>query len=161
MSGIPVNVREKCAVEIHYKLTLEGGRVVDSSEGQEPLKYLHGVGMLVPGLERELEGKAAGDQFQVTIQPEDGYGHPDPDLIQRVGREILAGIDELEVGMQLEAQGPEGHTHLVIVQEIEGDEVTLNANPPLAGEVLHFDIEVATVREATEQELEHGHVHAP
>ena len=154
-----MNVREKCAVEIHYTLTLGDGRVVDSSEGKPPLKYLHGIGMLVPGLERELEGRAVGDQLEVTVSPEEGYGPVDPELIQQVDREVLGPIEELAVGMQLEAQSPEGNVHLVIMQEVDGDQVTLNANPPLAGEVLHFDIEVASVREASEQEIEHGHVH--
>jgi FKBP-type peptidyl-prolyl cis-trans isomerase SlyD len=152
-------IDDGCVVAIQYTLTLGTGQQISSSAADEPLEYLHGVGMLVPGLERELSGRATGDYLEVVVQPEDGYGVPDPDLVQRVDRDVLAGIEDLQVGMQLEAQSDEGHTHLVIVQEINGDQVTLNANPPLAGEVLHFEITVESVREATEQEREHGHVH--
>lgn len=154
-----MNVKDNCAVALHYTLTSDSGEVITSSHGEEPMRYLHGAGMLVPGLERALTGRAAGDRFEVTIQPEDGYGLVDPELVQRVEPGVLEGIENLEVGAQLEAQSPEGHKHFVIVREISDDCVTLDANAPLAGMVLHFDITVDSIREATEQELEHGHVH--
>jgi FKBP-type peptidyl-prolyl cis-trans isomerase SlyD len=154
-----VIVEDQCVVEIHYTLTSDSGDVIDSSAGKDPLKYLHGAGMLVPGLEREIAGKSMGDQFQVVVQPEDGYGVVDPELVQQVERGVLEGVEDLQVGMQLEAQSPEGDTHYVIVQEISDTHVTLNANAPLAGFTLHFDIQVEVVREASEQELEHGHAH--
>jgi FKBP-type peptidyl-prolyl cis-trans isomerase SlyD len=154
-----LNIKDKSAVGIHFTLTSDSGETISSSDGKEPMKYLHGSGMLVPGLERALEGRAPGDAFQVIIQPDDGYGKIDPELVQRVEPSVLAGMDDLQVGMQLEAQGPEGHTHFVIVREISDAFVTLDGNAPLAGMVLHFDITVDSVREATEQELEHGHVH--
>ncbi len=152
-------VEDQCVVEIHYTLKSDSGEVIDSSTGKDPLKYLHGAGMLVPGLEREIAGKSVGDQFQVIVPPEDGYGVVDPELIQEVERSVLEGVEDLQVGMQLEAQSPEGHTHYVIVQEISDTHVTLNANAPLAGFALHFDIQVEVVRKASEQELEHGHAH--
>lgn len=154
-----MNIQGKCVVDIHYTLTGEDGTVIDSSEGRDPLRYMHGVGMLVPGLERSLEGQGAGDAFKVVVQPEDGYGDFDPDLVQQVEHSALEGVEDLQVGMQLEARSPEGDTHYVIVDEVTNEHVTLNANAPLAGVVLHFDIKIEGVREATEEEIEHGHPH--
>jgi len=154
-----VNISDNRVVSIHYSLTSETGEVIDSSEGKDPLVYLHGSGSLISGLERELTGRAIGEKFQVTIQPEDGYGHIDRELIETVDRSILAGIDEIQVGMQLESTTPEGHVVFVIVQAVGETTVTLDANPPLAGQVLNFDVLVDAVREAAEEEIQHGHPH--
>jgi FKBP-type peptidyl-prolyl cis-trans isomerase SlyD len=147
-------------VSIHYTLRDDAGEIIDSSPAGEPLAYLHGHGTLVPGLERELAGKSVGDKLQVTLSPADGYGEYDPKLVQQVPRRALKGIATLRVGMQLQAQSGHG-VHAVTVSRIAGDLVTLDGNHPLAGKKLHFEVEVAGVRAATEVELSHGHVHGP
>jgi len=154
-----MKIAESCVVSIHYTLTNSEGETLDSSAGGDPLSYLHGAGGLIPGLERELAGKESGEQFQATIQPEDAYGDVNPELIQEVPLDALSGIDNLTVGMQLQSQAPDGRTQILVVDAVGEDTATLNANHALAGEVLHFDVEVAEVREATEEELAHGHAH--
>lgn len=145
---------------IHYTLTDDEGTTIDSSAGGEPLAYIHGNGNLIPGLERELEGKSEGDKLDVKIAPADGYGEFDKNLIQRVPRRALKGIGNLHVGMQLHAQSERG-TRAVTVTQLVGDMVTLDGNHPLAGKNLNFKVEVMGVRAATEEELSHGHVHGP
>ena len=147
-------------VSIHYTLTDDEGEVLDSSAAGQPLAYLHGHGNLIPGLERELTGKNAGDKVQVKIAPADAYGEYDQALVQRVPRRALKGVPEVQVGMRLQAQTPEGPRALTITQ-VAGDMVTLDGNHPLAGKHLNFVVEVAEVRAATSEELEHGHVHGP
>ncbi|NIM95380.1 MAG: peptidylprolyl isomerase [Anaerolineales bacterium] len=142
----------------HYKLTNNEGKLLDSSEGHEPLSYIHGDGMIIPGLERELTGKSEGDQFSVSIEPVDAYGEVEDNLIQTVSRDIFPSDQEVEPGMQFEARSENG-IQLVTVIRVEGNQVTIDGNHPLAGERLNFDIEVTEVREATEEELAHGHVH--
>ncbi|MEZ5561192.1 MAG: peptidylprolyl isomerase [Pseudomonadales bacterium] len=154
-----MKIARECVVAIHYTLTNDAGEKLDSSQGADPLNYLHGTGGLIPGLERELEGRAAGEAFSVTIQPEDAYGPVNPELIQEVPLEALAGIEGLQVGMRLQSQAPDGRVHLLTVEAIGDDSATLNANHALAGEVLHFDVSVESVREATQEELAHGHAH--
>jgi FKBP-type peptidyl-prolyl cis-trans isomerase SlyD len=154
-----MKISDDCVVSIHYTLTNTEGQTLDSSEGRDPLNYLHGRGGLIPGLERELDGREVGDTFDAVIQPEDAYGHPHPDLIQEVPLEALAQIDNLRVGMQLQSQGQDGRVQVLVVDAISDDTATLNANHALAGEVLHFAVSVEEVREATEEELQHGHAH--
>ena len=145
---------------IHYTLTDDEGTKLDSSEGGEPLAYIHGNGNLIPGLERELEGKSAGDKLSVKIAPADAYGEYDKALVQRVPRRALKGINNIYVGLQLHAQSEHG-TRAVTVTQVAGDMVTIDGNHPLAGKNLNFDVEIAAVRTATEEELSHGHVHGP
>jgi len=145
-------------VSIHYTLTNTEGTVLDSSSGSDPLAYLHGFGNIIPGLENALTGKAAGDKLSVTVDPEQAYGTRDERLVQDVPRGAFKGVDQLAPGMQFQAQGPEG-TRLVIVTKVAEDLVTVDANHPLAGQTLHFEVEVSEVRDATAEELEHGHVH--
>jgi FKBP-type peptidyl-prolyl cis-trans isomerase SlyD len=147
-------------VSIHYTLRDDAGEVIDRSAEGEPLAYLHGRGQLIPGLERELTGRSAGDRLQVKIAPAEGYGEYDRELVQQVPRRALKGIGDVRVGMQLQAQTPEGPRAVTITQ-LSGDMVTLDGNHPLAGKNLNFDVEVAAVRAATEEELTHGHVHGP
>ena len=154
-----MKVADRCVVAIHYTLTNDRGEELDSSRGADPLTYLHGVGGLIPGLERELLGLVAGDDLQVIVQPEDGYGVVDHRLVQEVPLEALAGIEDLEVGMQLQSRGPDGRIQSLVVDAIGSESATLNANHPLAGEVLHFTVRVESVREATPEEVAHGHVH--
>jgi FKBP-type peptidyl-prolyl cis-trans isomerase SlyD len=153
-----VSIEANHVVSIHYTLKGDGGEVIDSSVGGEPLAYLHGHGNLVPGLERELTGKNAGDKLQVKISPADGYGEYDPQLVQRVPRRALKGVGDVRVGMRLHAQTDHGPKPVTVTQ-ITGDMVTLDGNHPLAGKNLNFEVEIAAVRAATEEELSHGHVH--
>lgn len=153
-----MSIETNHVVSIHYTLKGDAGEVIDSSAGGEPLAYLHGHGNLVPGLERELTGKNAGDKLQVKISPADGYGEYDPQLVQRVPRRALKGVGNVRVGMRLHAQTDHGPKPVTVTQII-GDMVTLDGNHPLAGKNLNFDVEIAAVRAATEEELSHGHVH--
>ena len=147
-------------VSIHYTLRDDAGEVIDRSAEGEPLSYLHGHGNLIPGLERELAGRKPGDRLQVKITPTDGYGEYDRELVQRVPRRALKGLAEVRVGMRLQAHTPQG-PRAVMVTQVSGDLVTLDGNHPLAGKNLNFEVEVAAVRAATEEELTHGHVHGP
>jgi len=153
-----MTIAQDSVVTIHYTLTDDAGKVIDSSESRDPLAYLHGHGNIVAGLERELEGRNAGDKLQVKLTPADGYGEYDKQLVQRVPRRALQGIANVRVGMQLHAQTPHG-PRAVTVTHLTGDMVTIDANHPLAGKSLNFDVEVVEVRSATEEELAHGHVH--
>lgn len=155
-----MQVTQDAVVSIHYTLTDDEGTTLDSSAGSEPLAYLHGNGNLIPGLERELEGKSAGDKLTVKIAPADAYGEYDKGLVQRIPRRALKGISDVQVGMQLTAQSPDGNQQVTVTQ-VAGDMVTIDANHPLAGKNLNFDVEVTDVRAATEEELAHGHVHGP
>ena len=146
---------------IHYTLKNDAGEVIDTSEGSDPLTYLHGAGNIVPGLESELEGKAVGESLEVRVEPADGYGEKVDEMIQTVPRDKMPVGMELEVGMQLEAQSPEGHAQVVTIVGLTNTDVTLDGNHPLAGVALNFAVEVIEVRKATEEELSHGHVHGP
>jgi len=143
---------------IDYTLTDDAGEVLDTSDGQEPLWYLHGVGGIIPGLERELEGKEAGDSLKVAVAPADAYGVRDDALEQEVSRDQFEGADELELGMQFQVDSEAGPMVVTVVQ-IDDDVVTIDGNHPLAGESLNFDVTVREVRDATDDELSHGHVH--
>jgi FKBP-type peptidyl-prolyl cis-trans isomerase SlyD len=145
-------------VTIHYTLKNDGGEVLDSSSGGEPLAYIQGHGNLVAGLEKALEGKPAGASLVVAVAPADGYGVRDEALIQRVPKRSLQGAGEIKKGMQFQARTDDG-MRLFTVTGLVGDMVTLDGNHPLADQTLHFDVEVVEVREATTEELEHGHVH--
>lgn len=153
-----MQIAQNTVVAFHYTLTNDTGEVLDSSEGREPLTYLHGAGNIIPGLEKQLEGRAAGDKLQANVTPEEGYGELQPQLVQEVSRESFQGVESIEPGMQFQAQ-TDGGPLMVTVTKVEGDTVTVDGNHPLAGQPLNFDVEVAEVREASEEELEHGHVH--
>ena len=147
-------------VTIDYTLTGEQGQVLDSSAGGEPLTYLHGVGMIIPGLENALEGKSIGDQLQVSVPPDQGYGQRDDTLVQDVPRTAFTGAPNIAPGMQFQANTSAG-PRIITVRGVQGDTVTIDANHPLAGATLNFDVNVKDVREATPDELAHGHVHGP
>jgi FKBP-type peptidyl-prolyl cis-trans isomerase SlyD len=155
-----MKIAHEKVVSIHYTLKNKEGTVLDSSSGSDPLAYLHGFGNIIPGLENALEGKAKGEKLSVTVEPEQGYGARDEQLVQAVPRSAFKGVDNLAPGMQFQAQGPQG-ARLVVVTQVATDVVTVDANHPLAGQTLHFDVEVSDVRDATAEELEHGHVHGP
>lgn len=142
----------------HYTLTDDEGKVVDSSDGREPLAYLHGKGQIVPGLEKQMEGRAVGDKFNAEVAPAEGYGEYQAELVQVVPRGAFQGVADIRPGMQFQGEGPQGAFN-VVVTRVEDDKVHVDANHPLAGKALHFAIEVTDVRAATEEELAHGHVH--
>lgn len=146
-------------VTMDYTLTDEQGNTIDTSDGREPLAYIHGVGGIIPGLEAALEGRSPGEQLQVKIAPEDGYGDRDETLLQVVPRDRF-DVEDVNVGMQFHAQAEDG-VSVVTVVAVSDAEVTVDANHPLAGVTLNFDVEVKDVRDATEEELSHGHVHGP
>jgi FKBP-type peptidyl-prolyl cis-trans isomerase SlyD len=152
-----MQITDKAAVSIHYTLTTPGGEQLDSSIGEEPLLYLHGMGNIIPGLDAALVGKSVGDKFNVSIEPAQAYGEIDPEMVQVVSKRMFEDMD-LEVGMQFHADVSHG-SGIITVTEIDGDDVTVDGNHPLAGETLIFDVEVIDVRPATADELEHGHVH--
>ncbi|RUO80585.1 peptidylprolyl isomerase [Idiomarina tyrosinivorans] len=145
-------------VSIHYTVKTAEGQTLDQSKEGHPLSFIHGRGMLIPGLENALEGKGVGDNFTAEIKPEEAYGERHDGLIQTVPRSMF-GDNDVEPGMQFRASTDQGDQSVVIV-DVKDDEVTVDGNHPLAGVDLNFDVEVVEVRDATEQELEHGHVHA-
>jgi FKBP-type peptidyl-prolyl cis-trans isomerase SlyD len=154
-----MRVAPNAIVTIDYTLTDDTGEVLDSSRDTEPLSYIHGLGAIIPGLEAALEGRVAGDAFQIAITPELAYGHRDDSLQQVVARTMLDVGEELELGMRFQAETADGRTSILTITALEGDQVTLDGNHPLAGMTLHFDVKVMAVREATEEELDHGHAH--
>ncbi|MCU0421251.1 MAG: peptidylprolyl isomerase [Bacteroidia bacterium] len=146
-------------VSINYTLTDNSGVVLDTSNGRGPLNYIQGIGALIPGMENGLEGKSTGDKFQIKVSPENGYGAYVSEMVQQVPMSAFGG-QEVTVGMQFEA-GSDEQRFIVTVTEINNDMVTVDGNHPLAGKELNFDVEVLEVREATAEELAHGHVHGP
>ena len=153
-----MSIQKDSVVTLHYTLKDDAGEVIDSSAGGDPLAYLHGHGNLVAGLERELTGKVAGDSVNVKLTPAEGYGEYDAAMVQRVPRRQFKGIANVHVGMKLHAQTQDGPREVTVTQVL-GDTVTIDANHPLAGKNLNFAIEITDVRDATTEELEHGHVH--
>jgi FKBP-type peptidyl-prolyl cis-trans isomerase SlyD len=155
-----VQVEKNRIVSLHYTLRDEQGKVIDTSSGRAPLTYLHGKGNIIPGLERALAGKAAGDTLDVTVAPAEGYGPRDERLVQIVARAKFGEVPNLAPGMQVRASGSQG-ARLVTVVRVDPDFVTVDGNHPLAGRTLHFTLKIADVRKATHEEIAHGHAHGP
>lgn len=155
-----MKIDQNKVVSIAYTLKDDEGTILDTSEGRDPLAYIHGMGNIIPGLESQLAGRSTGDSLKVSIQPADAYGEFDEKQIIQVSRSQFEGVNDLAVGMQFTASGPEGH-QMVTVTKVENDLVTIDGNHPLAGKTLHFDVRVVDVRDATSDELSHGHVHGP
>lgn len=147
-------------VTIDYTLTDDDGNVLDQSTDGH-FAYLHGERNIIPGLEEALAGKAQGDRVSVSVPPEAGYGERDESKAAPVPRDMFPDDMEIEPGMQFQAQGPEGETLLVTVVKVGNDEVVVDGNHPLAGMTLNFDVEIMDVRDATSEEVNHGHVHGP
>lgn len=145
-------------VSLNYTLTDQADAVLDSSEGGDPLVYIHGLGHIIPGLENALAGKAAGDTLKVTVPPEEAYGLRDEALKQTVPRERFEPGMDIEAGMRFHAPTEDG-VEIVTVTMVDADSVTVDANHPLAGMILNFSVEVVAVRDASAEELSHGHVH--
>jgi FKBP-type peptidyl-prolyl cis-trans isomerase SlyD len=148
-------------VSIHYTLTNDKGETLDSSAGHEPMAYLQGHMNIIPGLEKALEGKSAGDKINTVVAPEEAYGPKNDGLVEEVPKEMFQGVEQIEPGMQFHAQNGQGATQIITVVSVGDDTVKVDGNHPLAGETLTFDVEVMDVREASAEELEHGHVHGP
>ncbi len=153
-----MNISKESVVTLHYTLKDDQGHVLDSSTEKDPLVYLHGTGSMIPALEEALEGRKSGDQLQVTIPPEKGYGLRDETQIKSVPKSEFKNAARLKVGMQFQVNTEEGPI-LLSVLDVKDDEVVVDGNHPLAGMTLHFDVKVADVRKATEEELQHGHAH--
>ena len=153
-----MKIEKNVVASLAYKVMLEDGVVVDQSTSEAPLDYLHGHNNLITGLEKELEGKVAGDKFSVTVAPEDAYGDHNDALVQRVPADVFQGVDQIEVGMRFLADTDQGPIP-VEVTEVDGDEVVVDGNHMLAGQTLTFEVEVMATREATAEEIEHGHIH--
>ncbi len=151
-------IADQKVVSIHYKLTNDDGTVLQESAADEPLSYLHGSGNIIPGLESALSGKTTGDKLSVSVEPEQGYGARNDALVQELPRKLFEGIDEIQEGMQFQAQSDQG-AQVITVTKVDGDRITVDGNHPLAGQTLNFEVEVDSVRDATAEEISHGHVH--
>ena len=150
-------IAKDSAVSFNYTLKDAEGNVIDQSQG-EPLVYLHGHSHIIPGLESQLEGKTVGDKLTAVVEPADAYGEYQEQAVQEIPRDNFQGVDDIQPGMQFQSQA-EGQMMLVTVKDVKDDVVVVDANHPLAGKQLTFDVEVVDVRDATEEELSHGHVH--
>lgn len=149
------------AVTIHYRLTLDDGSIADDSFGGSPLVYLHGARNIVPGLERQLTGKNVGDTCDVEVAPGEGYGEYDPAAEQAVAKSNFPPDLQLQPGMSFQTRGRNGQPMPVWIRKLDGDNVVITANHPLAGQRLNFKVEVIDVRKASKEEMAHGHVHGP
>jgi FKBP-type peptidyl-prolyl cis-trans isomerase SlyD len=152
-----MTIQNNSVVSFHYTVSDEDGVKLDSSEGKDPLTYLHGARNIIPGLEAALAGKQEGDDLNVTIPPEEAYGEHLDQLVESVPMSAFQGAD-VHIGMRFEAQSDQGPIS-VVVTHVEGDTVTVDGNHPLAGKSLNFDVSVQSIREASAEEIEHGHVH--
>lgn len=154
-----MQVTKNKVVAVEYILTDDENQVLDQTESGEPLEYLHGIGNLIPGLESQLEDKSIDDQFKISIPPADAYGERDEKLKQSIPRDRFEEPDHLEVGMQFQTPPEEGSQEFTIV-DIDNNSIIVDGNHELAGMTLHFDITIKNVRDATEDEIAHGHAHS-
>jgi FKBP-type peptidyl-prolyl cis-trans isomerase SlyD len=152
-------VAKDLVVTLQYKLSLDDGELVEESEQDDPLMYLHGHQNIIPGLEEALEGMSVGDKKTVIVEPEDGYGEYDPDDTGRIELSELPADFDPEPGMIIEVTDDEGMEAEAIILEVDDDGILLDFNHPMAGEVLHFEVEITGLRAPTAEELDHGHVH--
>lgn len=150
-------IKDDVVVKFNYTLTDDEGNVIDQSNGQ-PLAYLHGAANIIPGLEKALTGKTVGDKLTVNVPAAEAYGEYYAEMVQEVPREMFQGVDNIEAGMQFQAQAEDG-IQIVTVKAVQDDVIIIDGNHPLAGRDLNFDVEIVEIREATQEELDHGHVH--
>jgi len=155
-----MKIAQDLVVTIHYTLTNNSGDQLDSSEGQDPLAYIHGHGNIISGLEDALTGREIGRKFEVKIAPKDGYGTRDNKLVREVSPGIFKDMDDPEEGMQFRAK-TDNEMKVFTVTKITGDKITIDGNHPLADVELNFNVEIVGIRKASEEELAHGHVHGP
>ncbi len=154
-----MQIANNSVVSIEYTLRDDEGNLLDTSEGREALSYLHGAGNIILGLENALSGKKTGEELSVKISPDEGYGQRNEQLTQVVSRDIFESVENIEVGMQFQGETPDKQPMIITITDIEGENITIDGNHPLAGVNLNFDIKVVDVRDATAEEIEHGHVH--
>ena len=154
-----MKITKNSVVSFEYTLKNSKDEIIDSSEGQEPLEYIQGMGHIIPGLESEMEGKGADDAFDITIAPKDAYGERNDEMVQVVPKDHFDNANEIQPGMQFEVDTEDGPLILTVL-DVKDEGFVLDGNHPLAGETLHFDVKIISVREATEEELEHDHVHS-
>ena len=145
-------------VTLHYRLTLDDGTVADESHGGEPLAYLHGHRNIVAGLEKQLTGKSVGDKLDAMVPPAEGYGEYDPQLDQAVPRDKFPPDADLQVGIAFQAETPDGQPIPLWIRDIQGDQITVSPSHPMAGQNLHFTVEIIHIRDATAEELANGHL---
>ena len=155
-----MKIAENHVVTLNYTLKDNDDNIIDKSDDGS-FCYLHGASNIIPGLENALTGKSSGDELSVSVAPEEGYGPRDDARIQEVPRDAFPPEITIEPGMQFNAQGPEGQDVMVTIAKVDGDTVTVDGNHPLAGVTLNFDVTIADIRDASAEELEHGHVHGP
>ncbi|MCP4009163.1 MAG: peptidylprolyl isomerase [Proteobacteria bacterium] len=153
-----MQIEKHTAVSIDYVLKGDDGKVIDESIGGQ-FNFLSGAQNIIPGLENALQGKAAGDEFDVTIAPGEAYGEVDPSRVQTVKREMFPEGVDIQVGAQFHGASPGGEPIVVTVASIEGDDIVIDGNHALAGQTLHFAVKIVEVRAATEDEVSHGHIH--
>lgn len=146
-------------VDLAYQLKNTQGEVLDQADANDPFTYLHGAQQIVPGLEVALEGLNVGEKKKVSVQPAEGYGEVNAELKLTVNRTQFPPNANIDAGMQFETHTPDGQSIIFTVEKVVGDQVHIDGNHPLAGQTLHFDVEVLKIREATEEEMSHGHVH--
>ena len=155
-----MKIAEKHVVTLNYTLKDNDDNIIDQSEDGS-FCYLHGASNIIPGLENALTGKSSGDALSVSVAPEEGYGPRDDARIQEVPRDAFPPEPEIEPGMQFNAEGPDGQAVMVTIAKVEDGTITVDGNHPLAGVTLNFDVTIADIRDASAEELEHGHVHGP
>ncbi len=156
-----MQVSKNKVVSIGFKLTDADGTLIDESSTEEPLMFIQGIGSFIPAVESALEGKESGAELKVTVTPEEGFGHRDEELVHSVPKDRFQSGGDLEVGMQVQGQDDQGTPAIFTVVKVEESSVTLDGNHPLAGMTLNFDVKVGEIRDATAEELDHGHVHGP
>lgn len=155
-----MQIESNSVVTLHYTLKDNDGNIIDQSDDSSFL-YMHGAMNIIPGLENALAGKSAGDEISVKVSPEEGYGVKDDARIQEVPKDMFDSADEIQVGVQFHAQGPDGSAVVVTVIEVKDDVVVIDGNHALAGIDLNFEVKIVDVRAASEEEVSHGHVHGP
>jgi FKBP-type peptidyl-prolyl cis-trans isomerase SlyD len=156
----PQQIEDNVVVTLQYKLWLDDGEMVEESDADDPLMYLHGHDNIIPGLERALQGMRVGDKKRIVVEPEDAYGEYDPDDVEELALSALPPELNPEVGMVLAMEDSEGHEFEAVVTDLDEDTITLDFNHPMAGERLTFDVTITELREASKEELDHGHVHS-
>lgn len=156
----PQQIEDNVVVTLQYKLWLDDGEMVEESDADDPLTYLHGHDNIIPGLERALQGMRVGDKKRIVVEPEDAYGEYDPDDVEELALSALPPELNPEVGMVLAIENSEGHEFEAVVTDLDEDTITLDFNHPMAGERLTFEVTITELREASKEELTHGHVHS-